>query len=51
MTSQHQYYVKLVNGSGTMMGIHVYAYSSYAAMAMAADQYPKWRPQSAEKVK
>jgi hypothetical protein len=50
MANPHRYYVELRNSSGTTWGTHVTAHSSYAAMAMAAERNPGWRPLFARQV-
>jgi hypothetical protein len=50
MANPFRYYVELRNGSGTTLGTHVTAHSSYAAMQLAAEINPGWRPLFARKV-
>lgn len=39
-----RYYVELRNSSGTTLCTHVIAHSSYAAMELAAERNPGFRP-------
>jgi len=44
MANPFRYYVELRNSSGTTLGTHVIAHSSYAAMQLAAERNPGYRP-------
>jgi hypothetical protein len=50
MANPNRYYVEMRNNSGTTIGTHVTAHSSYAAMDMAAERNPGFRPLFARKV-
>lgn len=44
MANLISYYVEMRNASGTTLGTHVMAHSSYAAMQLAAERNPGYRP-------
>ena len=44
MANPFRYYVELRNSSGTTLGTHVIAHSSYAAMQIAGERNPGYRP-------
>lgn len=44
MSNPIRHYVELRNASGTTLGTHVTAHSSYAAMQLAAERNPGFRP-------
>lgn len=50
MANPFRYYVEMRNSSGTTLGTHVTAHSSYAAMQRAAERNPGWRPLFARKL-
>jgi hypothetical protein len=50
MASPCSYYVELRNNSGTTLGTHVMAHSSYEAMQLAAERNPGYRALFARRV-
>lgn len=44
MANPFHYYVELRNSSGMTVGTHVIAHSSYAAIQLAAERKPGYRP-------
>jgi hypothetical protein len=50
MANPYRFCVQLRNNSGTTLVTHVTAHSTYAAMAMAAEANPGWRPLFARRV-
>jgi len=50
MANPFRYYVELRNDCGTTLGTHVIAHSSYAAMQLAAERNPGYRPLCARRL-
>jgi hypothetical protein len=50
MATQGRYYVELRNHNFTTLGTHVTAHSTYAAMQLAAELNPGFRPLFARRV-
>lgn len=50
MANPVRYFVELRNGSGTTLGTHVLAHSSYEAMQLAAERNPGYRALCARRV-
>ena len=46
----HHYYVEMQNATGFTQGTHVYAHSCYAAMQLAGERHPGFRPLFARKL-
>jgi hypothetical protein len=50
MANPFRYYVELRNHNFTTLGTHVTAHSSYAAMQLAAERNPGFRPLFARRI-